>query len=229
MMKNSLELTVTELCCCNEGGVMKPLKTCLYAVLAGACISLGGTAFLSLDNKVLGAFFFVIGLFTICTFGFNLFTGKVCYSIGAGPSYIVTLVIIWIGNLLGCLIIALIESLTRIGPALTERAVTMANTKLADNGLSLFILAFFCNVCIYIAVDGFKNNPHELGKYLSLVFGVMVFILCGFEHSVADMYYFSIAHAWSAKTLLYVIIITLGNAVGGLIIPVFKLVAEKNG
>ena len=207
---------------------MKPLKTCIYAVIAGMCISLGGTVFLSLDNKVLGAFFFTIGLFTICTFGFNLFTGKVCYAIGAGSSYIVTLVIIWIGNLLGCLITALIESLTRIGPGLTEKAQVLANTKLADNGLSLFFLGFFCNICIYIAVDGFKNIQHEFGKYLALVFGVVVFILCGFEHSVADMYYFSIAHAWSGKTLLYVIIITLGNACGGLLIPALKLLAEKN-
>lgn len=207
---------------------MKPLKTCLYAVLAGGCISLGGTVFLSLDNKVLGAFFFTIGLFTICTFGFNLFTGKVCYAIGQGGSYIVTLIIIWIGNLLGCLLTALIESFTRIGPTLTEHAQALANTKLADSGLSLFFLGFFCNICIYIAVDGFKNNPHEIGKYLALVFGVMVFILCGFEHSVADMYYFSIAHAWAPKTLLYVIIISLGNAAGGLLIPVIKLIAEKN-
>lgn len=207
---------------------MKPIKTCLYGILGGACIALGGTAFLSLDSKVLGALFFTIGLFTICTFGFNLFTGKVCYAIGKGVDYILFLVIIWVGNLLGTIITAFLEHLTRIGPALTEKALTMANVKLADNPGSLFLLAFFCNVCIYIAVDGYANNPHELGKYLSLVFGVTVFILCGFEHSVADMYYFSIAGAWSFKTFLYIIVITLGNAAGGLVIPAIKLAAAKS-
>lgn len=206
---------------------MKALKTLIYGVLGGICIALGGTAFLSLESKVLGAIFFTIGLFTICTFGFNLFTGKVCYSIGAGGGYILTLCIIWIGNLLGTILTAFLEHLTRLGPALTERAQALANAKLADNAGSLFILAIFCNICIYIAVDGFKNNPHEFGKYLSLFFGVTVFILCGFEHSVADMYYFSAAGAWSMKTLLYVIVITLGNAAGGLLIPALKLVTAK--
>ena len=49
------------------------------ALLGGACIGLGGIAFLTLENKVLGALFFTVGLFTICTFHLNLFTGKVCY------------------------------------------------------------------------------------------------------------------------------------------------------
>ena len=207
---------------------MKPFKDWIYAVIAGACIALGGTVFLSLDNKVLGAFFFTIGLFTICTFGFNLFTGKVCYSIGAGKNYILFLVIVWVGNLVGTLVVALLEHTTRIAPAIMEKAQGMCATKLGDNAWSLFVLAFFCNICIYIAVDGFKSNPHELGKYLSLVFGVTVFILCGFEHSVADMYYFSIAGMWSFKTFLYIIVITLGNAAGGLVIPALKLAAAKS-
>lgn len=206
---------------------MKPVKTLIYAVIAGMCIALGGTAFLSLESKVLGAVFFTIGLFAICTFGFNLFTGKVCYAIGAGKEYILMLCVIWIGNLLGTILVAFFEHLTRIGPSITEKALALANTKLADNAGSLFFLAFFCNICIYIAVDGFKNNPHELGKYLSLFFGVTVFILCGFEHSVADMYYFSAARAWGFKTLIYVIVITLGNSAGGLCIPALKLLAEK--
>ena len=50
-------------------------------------------------------------------------------------------------------------------------------------------LAVFCNVMIYIGVEGYRSNPHELGKYLALFFGVCVFILCGFEHCVANMYY----------------------------------------
>lgn len=207
---------------------MKPVKECLYAILGGACIALGGTVFLSLDNKVLGALFFTIGLFTICTFGFNLFTGKVCYSIGKGKEYILFLVVVWVGNLLGTIIVALLEHTTRVAPTLMEKAQALAGVKLADNAWSLFVLAFFCNICIYIAVDGFNNNPHELGKYLSLVFGVVVFILCGFEHSVADMYYFSMAGMWGGKTILYIIVITLGNAAGGLIIPAIKLAAAKS-
>jgi formate/nitrite transporter FocA (FNT family) len=71
-------------------------------------------------------------------------------------------------------------------------------------------------------VDGFAKNPHEIGKYLSLFFGVMVFILSGFEHCVANMFYFSVAAMWTGKTLLYVLVMTLGNSVGGLLIPLLR-------
>ena len=46
----------------------------LYSVLGGVCIGIGGVVFLSCENKVVGAVFFCLGLFAICTFGFNLFT-----------------------------------------------------------------------------------------------------------------------------------------------------------
>ena len=81
----------------------KTLGVFLKAILAGFCIGLGGVVFLGLmpTNKPLGAFLFAIGLFTICTHGFNLFTGKACYILENKPSYLGTLVVIWIGNLIG--------------------------------------------------------------------------------------------------------------------------------
>jgi len=54
---------------------MKTLKTFVGAVLAGISIGLGGLVFLAVDNKVIGAALFTVGLFTVCTFGLNLFTG----------------------------------------------------------------------------------------------------------------------------------------------------------
>lgn len=201
---------------------MDRLKTFIGGVLAGISIALGGTVYLSLENKVVGALFFTVGLFTVCTFGFFLFTGKVCYVFERDRSYAVDLIFIWLGNLAGAWLTAELERLTRIGPALAERAAPLCQAKLDDNLFSVFILAVFCNILIYIAVDGFNKNPHELGKYLALFFGVAVFILCGFEHCVANMYYFSMARAWSLKTLGYLLVMTFGNAVGGVLLPLFK-------
>ena len=182
---------------------MNPIKSVILSILGGMCISLGATAFLSLDNKVLGAIFFSVGLFTILTFGFNLYTGKVCYVFENDKAYALNIAVIWVGNLLGAIVTAFVEKLTRFGPALMEKAQTIAEAKLSDNLLSIFILSILCNIMIYIAVDGYKNNPHEVGKYLAVFFGVTIFIICGFEHSVANMYYFSMAGVWSPKTLLY--------------------------
>ena len=197
------------------------LSAFVLGILAGFCIALGGTAFLSLESKVLGAVFFCVGLFAICTLGFSLFTGKVCYVFDRDRAYALDLPFIWLGNLCGTWLTAKLEQLTRIS-GIQERAVAVCQAKLDDNLLSIFILAVFCNVLIYLAVEGFNNNPHEIGKYLSLFFGVTVFILCGFEHCVANMYYFSMANLWSGKTLLYVIVMSLGNAVGGVLIPLVK-------
>ncbi len=207
---------------------MKRLKTFAYGVLAGICIAIGGTVFLATDNKVVGATFFTAGLFTICTFGFNLFTGKVCYVFERDASYAIDLPIMWLGNLCGTWLTAALESLTRQGPMLAEKAMKLAETKLGDTPLSIFLLAFFCDILIFIAVDGYGKNPHELGKYLSLFFGVIVFILCGFEHCVANMYYFAMAGVlFQGKTLLYVLIMTLGNAVGGVCFPLVRRWKEK--
>lgn len=203
------------------------IKTFTKALLAGICIALGGTAFLSLESRVLGALFFTVGLFTICTCGFNLFTGKVCYVFENNRRYAADLLLIWVGNLAGTFLTAAAEKCTRIGDALVERAAGIAETKLNDSFLSIFILAVFCNIMIFIAVDGFRRNPHELGKYLALFFGVMVFILCGFEHCVANMYYFSIADAWSGRAFLYLIVMTLGNAVGGVLFPLLRRASEQ--
>lgn len=197
------------------------MKKLISAVLAGMCIALGGCAFLSLESKILGALFFTVGLFTICTFGFDLFTGKVCYIPNNDKSYAAYLPVIWIGNLLGAWLTARLMLLTRIAP-IAEKADAMCRLKLDDGLPSIFILSVFCNILIYIAVDGFKNNPHEAGKYLSLFFGVMVFILCGFEHCVANMFYISAADMWSMRALLMIAVNTLGNAVGGLLIPITK-------
>ena len=201
---------------------MKYLKIFAGALLAGMMIAIGGAVFLALDNKVLGALFFTVGLFTICTCGFNLYTGKICYVFDNDKTYALSLPVIWLGNLAGAVLVALLLSLTRQGPAFMEKAASMCEVKLNDSPLSIFILAVFCDILIYVAVDGYKNNPHEAGRYLALFFGVMVFILCGFEHCVANMFYFTMGQAWSAKAFLYLLIMTAGNSVGGVLIPLIR-------
>ena len=200
----------------------------IYAVLAGLAISLGGAVFLAIDNKILGAVFFTVGLFTVCVNGFNLFTGKVGYAWEQPPSYLIFLLVVWLGNLTGTCGTAALLRLTRLAPAFTEKAAGLASLKLQDGALSIFVLAVFCNILMYIAVEGFRSNGHELGKYLGLFFGVTVFILCGFEHCVANMFYFAMAGVYeNPHTWLWLLIMTAGNAVGGLLLPGCRLLRDK--
>lgn len=209
----------------------------IYAVLAGMAISLGGTVFLRLKDafpggNVVGALLFTIGLFVICTRGYNLFTGKACYIPDNKPSYLLNLLIIWVGNLAGCMLIAGLERLTNIcsDTGINQIAANMVDSKMSSSLLSLFILGFLCNIFIFIAVDGFKNNKHELGKYLALFLGVSIFILCGTEHSVADMYYWSVSGTLFANfggSILRIIVISLGNVLGGVTFPLLEKAKNK--
>ena len=208
---------------------MKKLSLVVSSLLAGICVGLGGLAFLSVENRVTGAALFTVGLFCICTFGFHLFTGKVSYVFQNDTAYALTLPLIWLGDLAGTGVTALVASLTRNSAALRERAMALCQVKLDDGMLSLFFLGVLCNILIYIAVEGFRSNPHELGKYLSLFFGVMVFILAGTEHCVADMFYFWMAGAWSGRAILCVLVITLGNSAGGVLLPLLRGFIAKHG
>lgn len=184
-------------------------------------------AFLSCEDRVVGAIFFCVGLFTVCTFGLNLFTGKVCYLFDNPPSYLLFLLVVWVGNLAGAALVGYGVRTTRIA-SIAEKAAELCQTKLDDGLWSIFLLAVFCNVLIFIAVDGFKNDPHQLGKYLGLFLGVVVFILCGFEHWRSQyVLLLPLANAWSCKTVLYLLVMTLGNSCGGLILPLCRKLKDR--
>lgn len=81
------------------------MNSIISGVLAGISISLGGTIFLLIDSKIVGALFFTVGLFCVCVFGFSLFTGKVCYVFDNDRKYALNLPFIWLGNLIGTILI----------------------------------------------------------------------------------------------------------------------------
>ncbi|MBS5805607.1 MAG: formate/nitrite transporter family protein [Firmicutes bacterium] len=191
-------------------------------------IAIGGTVFLSIENKVIGASLFSIGLFGVLIYNLNLYTGKIGYLItNFNLKYIKELIITLIGNFIGACSVGFILRYTRIYDNIYEKSLILANTKLNDNILSIFILSIFCGLLMYFAVNGFKKQT-DFGKYLVVYLGVAVFILCGFEHCIANMYYFSVADIWSLKTLGYTGIMVLGNSIGSFIIPLCNLVIKEN-
>ena len=78
---------------------MKKGTLLVSAVLAGMSIGFGGLVFLSVENRVIGAALFTIGLFCVCTFGFHLFTGKVCYVFQNDRAYALDLPLIDLADL----------------------------------------------------------------------------------------------------------------------------------
>lgn len=200
---------------------MKNLKTLILAIVGGFAIGIGGVIFLSLENKMVGAFMFTVGLYTICAHGLNLFTGKIGYILENKSSYLIDLALIWLGNFIGTFISAQMVLQTRIAK-IQEVAQTICDVKCNDSYMSLFILAIFCGFLMFVAVDGYKRLQNPILLFIC----VATFILCGFEHCIADMFYFSLANMWNGNTILMILIITLGNAVGSVFIPAIKFIKD---
>ena len=185
------------------------INTLILSILAGLMIGFGGTIYLSCDNKIIGSFLFSFGLATIICQGFSLYTGRVGYY----PTFnIKNLLITIIGNFLGTYVIAKGIGLTRLD--LTHKIQSLVEVKLIDSPLSFFILSIGCGAMMFLAVDNYKQSK----AWFFVIMPIMIFILSGFEHSIANMFYFSLANVWSLNTIILTIIAILGNAIGAFLV-----------
>lgn len=199
---------------------MKSFGYLIKGIIAGVMIAIGGIAYLAIPDKVVGSFIFSVGLFTVCVYGLNLYTGKIGYLVVNRISYLWELFLSLVGNFIGACTVGFLMNYTRF-ESLSENALNISLAKLNDNILSIFILSMFCGILMYIAVNNYKKESNEIGKYAGIFMCVMAFILCGFEHCVANMFYFSFAGVWTSEALLYMLIMVLGNSVGAIIIALY--------
>ena len=199
-------------------------KLFLNAILAGLFIGIAGTVCMAVPHAVMGAFLFGFGLLTIVSYGFKLYTGAVGYLAIQGknaPRYLLELLLIWLGNLAGCFTVGFLVRQTRSFPGFAERVANVCAAKAGDSFVSWLILSFFCGILMYVAVETFKRKE-ELSATVRvpvLFLCVAIFILSGYEHCIANMYYFSAAGMWSWKALGAIGVMTLGNSLGGMLLP----------
>lgn len=210
------------------------MTTFVKSFLAGMLISLGGIVYLmcSSTNKIMGSFLFAFGLFTIVNLKLNLYTGKIGYLVEKfNLDYIKELIITLIGNFIGTLFMALLLRFTRLANNTLlyggESSIVgmLVNSKINDNLLSILILSIFCGMLMFLGVDSFRRIEDYLGKTLAIIFAVMLFILSGFEHCIANMFYFNFAGKLDVVVLLIMI---LGNSLGAMFICFLYRCAKLN-
>lgn len=195
------------------------------AVLAGILITIGCTAYLSVDNKYIGALLFTVGLVGICYLNLNLFTGKVGYLIQKEVDTLDLLAIL-LGNFLGAYTTGLLISFCY--PNLIEKAAALLTIKNEISLSNLFIRGVFCGILMYIAVEGYKGEGGEIngkGSPLAILLAIPAFILSGFEHSVAYIGYAGIAQQLNLNTLVTII---MGNSVGSLLASYLHFLGSEN-
>lgn len=193
------------------------LKTFRESLCAGILITIGGTVFLSCSNKVVGAVLFSVALLCICYKGYYLFTGKIGYIVEQHKKAdFINLLIGLCGNLLCTFLLGML--LRAVLPEIGEKASEMCSAKLEQYPLYTFVRGCFCGALMYLAVSIYKEKSSVLG----VLFCVPVFILCGFEHSIADMFYFGASGMFSAKIILFIALVVLGNTFGAIVLPMLK-------
>lgn len=235
------------------------LKLLILSIIAGAFIALAaqGSMFASFNlmnnpdtlglAKVIMGITFTPGIICVVLAGAELFTGNSLMIVAFLDKKITisellrSWIIVYIGNLIGSILIAFLiinsGQLSSGNMDLAARTIITANTKVNLGFSKAFILGILCNWLVSVGVWMSYGSDSQVGKMLSVFFPIMLFVISGFEHSVANMYYipagifaklvpdYAIASGLSQEVLNGInwvsffvnnlIPVTLGNIVGG--------------
>ena len=221
-------------------------KMLLLAILAGMFIAFAGVGSqvvaVSVEaasiGKFLGACIFPAGLAMVLVAGSELFTGNnlivisVMEKQATWAGLLRNWVVVYIGNFIGGVLVAALVTYghtpSLFDGALASSMVSAASGKVALSFGDAFIRGILCNILVCIAVWMSFAAKDVAGKIVGLFFPIMVFVLCGYEHCVANMYFvpvgiftaaeFGIAAEglnWGAFLVNNLLPVTLGNIVGG--------------
>ena len=201
---------------------MSVVKNTFSGLCAGILISIGGAVFLACDNRYVGAVLFTVALLCICLKGFSLYTGRIGFIVELhDKEYFGNLTLGLFGNAVGT--VACGYAIRLALPKLGEAAQTLCTGKLDQTFLQTLIRGIFCGVLMYLAVSIYKEKNNVIG----IIFCIPVFILAGFEHSIADLFYFAASGIVSLKAFGFIWTVILGNSIGAVILPVLMMRFKK--
>lgn len=191
------------------------IKLLRSSIMAGICIGIAGFGFLASGiqsaayGSLAGAVLFSFGLLTVVGYKLKLYTGTAGFIM---KNEIGQLFLILFGNILGCLCVGL---LARVSPMdIQQSAQNILELRLKTGALKCGLLAIGCGFIMTTAVCFARK-----GQYLPLLFGVPLFIVCGFPHCVADAFYFlcvpfAFIKAHFLQVLTVYLLIVSGNLIG---------------
>lgn len=236
-----------------EVGVTKaamPVLTMFaLAVLAGAFIALGAlfyTVTMTTGSeaavpfgilRLAGGVAFSLGLVLVVVGGAELFTGNNLIAMAWASGRVTTQQImrnwgwVYLGNLVGAVGTAALVWLAGIHSmgdgAVGETMVQIARSKVALDPVSAVARGVLCNVLVCLAVWLCMGARSVTDKILAILFPISAFVACGFEHSVANMYFLPIGVALAAGTSMplsavdafsNLALVTIGNIFGGTVL-----------
>lgn len=178
------------------------------AIMAGICIGIAGFGYLAVGG-IVGAVTFAFGLLAVVHYRLKLYTGTAGFF---AKGELLQLCTILAMNIVGCLLVAL---MARMSPMpLQDAAQHILEGRLNAGIVQSGVLAIGCGFIMTTAVKWGRE-----GKFLPLLFGVPLFIICGFPHCIADAFYYlcvpiDYLTANAGQVLLLYAAIVLGNFIG---------------
>lgn len=203
------------------------MVTIKKAITSGIMIAMGVFAFLSCDVKYVGAFLFSLGLFCVCEYKLNLFTGMIGYAVentkANGSKAILDLLKVLLFNIIGIAGTCVFLSFTA-GQDVIDKATNIVETSVTLNLMQLLIKSIMCGIIMLIAVDRYKNC-NGMAKYIAVFVGIPVFILSGYYHSIAYVGYLTLgicggnlsSNVTAPKIIVVILLAVIGNAIGSIL------------
>ena len=178
--------------------------------MAGICIAIAGFGYLAVGG-IFGAIVLAFGLIAVVSYGLKLYTGTAGFVETLDGGFY-ELFLILIGNIIGCMLVALLSRTSPLG--INDAAQKLLEARLANGWWKCGLLSIGCGFIMTTAV-----NFARKGQWLPLLFGVPMFIVCGFPHSIADAFYYlaappSFLEANKVSVFVLYISLVIGNFVG---------------
>ncbi|MDM8127301.1 formate/nitrite transporter family protein, partial [Paraclostridium benzoelyticum] len=180
--------------------------------------------------KFAGASIFPIGLMLVVVCGAELFTGNNLMSMAVMDKKITikemirNWVLVYIANFIGAIIlVAFIYFSDTLVKDAAIKSMNIAQSKAILGFTSAFLKGVMCNIIVVLAVWFATAGKDIVSKIFACWFPIMLFVLCGFEHSIANMFFIPMGMVLGAdvsilQLIFNLIAVTLGNIVGGAII-----------
>ena len=204
------------------------LMTLLSGAMIGICATSSLTASAVVENgRIVGALLFSLGMFVILAFEMKLFTGLIPKIPHTNIRSYWQIIVCLVGNFIGVYIVYLLVSQTFFATKLIDAGATLIKGKLDLENWALCALCSgtLCGVLITLSVLSVDHSHHKgLSASIGVMFPIIVFVFCGFDHSIANMFYFYCLKEFSWRVIGYIALTILGNFIGGIILPlVLKL------
>lgn len=219
---------------------MKPLEKlttaqiisfCLMSFCSGVMIGIGGTAFLLANSlfdkwgRLIGAVLFSLGILAIVMFEMKLFTGLISDMPEMGAKNWWKLPVCFVFNMIGVLFASVLVYYSPLADKVVPQAQEMMQAKLDADlwWIKAFCSSILCGFLITLSIGAVNYAPRKkLSTTVGVMFPIIVFAFCGFDHSVANtLYFFFLGYSW--KAVGYLLICVFGNIVGGVILPILSL------